>query len=359
MDKKVVHVVGTGTIGEPLIGLLCDFQSELGIDEVTFHKRTPLKTDKTKVQALMGRGAHFVTDSKSFDGFREFDLEPEYETHEALDRAAVVIDCTPSGVGHQNKEEYYNRFLHNTLGFMAQGSESGFGKPYARRINDSALVHGKDQFVQVVSCNTHNLSVLVDSIALQDGGPENLIKGQFVCIRRANDISQDGSFVPSPEVGKHKDPKFGTHHAMDAHRLFSTLGYDLNLYSSALKINTQYMHTVWFSITVKNKITVEEVLGRMETNDRIGLTDKKSANSVFSFGRDHGHYGRILNQAVVPRQTIAVREGDAGYEVVGFCFTPQDGNSLLSSVAATLWYFDPETVDQRIQCLQKYFFNEV
>ena len=39
--KKIVHVVGTGTIGEPLIGLFTDFREKLGFDEVTFHKRTP------------------------------------------------------------------------------------------------------------------------------------------------------------------------------------------------------------------------------------------------------------------------------------------------------------------------------
>src|SRR4051794_14137382 len=39
--KNIVHVVGTGTIGEPLIGLFTDFKEKWGIDEVTFHKRTP------------------------------------------------------------------------------------------------------------------------------------------------------------------------------------------------------------------------------------------------------------------------------------------------------------------------------
>ena len=38
MERKIVHVVGTGTIGEPLIGILCEQKSNLGIDEVTFHK---------------------------------------------------------------------------------------------------------------------------------------------------------------------------------------------------------------------------------------------------------------------------------------------------------------------------------
>ena len=34
MERKIVHVVGTGTIGEPLIGLLSDYQNQLGIDEI-------------------------------------------------------------------------------------------------------------------------------------------------------------------------------------------------------------------------------------------------------------------------------------------------------------------------------------
>ena len=42
MHKNIVHVVGTGTIGEPLIGLLANFRQPFGIDEITFHKRTPL-----------------------------------------------------------------------------------------------------------------------------------------------------------------------------------------------------------------------------------------------------------------------------------------------------------------------------
>ena len=45
--SNIVHVVGTGTIGEPLIGLLADNREAFGIDEVTFHKRTPMLTERT------------------------------------------------------------------------------------------------------------------------------------------------------------------------------------------------------------------------------------------------------------------------------------------------------------------------
>ena len=60
--KKIVHVVGTGTIGEPLIGLFTDFSGYLGLDEVTFHKRTPLEFDKARIRHLIDRGAHLAVD---------------------------------------------------------------------------------------------------------------------------------------------------------------------------------------------------------------------------------------------------------------------------------------------------------
>jgi glyceraldehyde-3-phosphate dehydrogenase (NAD(P)) len=354
--KAVVHVIGTGTIGEPLIGLLTQMKEPLGIEEVTFHKRTPLLTDRSKVVNLLRRGAKLCVDRSAVKGFQDLGMEPSYESIEALERAAVVIDCTPSGVGTQNKLEHYDKYLGNTLGFIAQGSEFGFGKPYARGINDRALVRGKDQFIQVVSCNTHNLSILVETLALADGGPQNLVEGRFVCMRRANDISQDGGFVPAPEVGKHKDARFGTHHARDAWHLFNTLGHDLNLFSSALVVNTQYMHTIFFDVRVRNKTSKERILETIKQNDRMSLTYKDSANTVFSFGRDYGHYGRILNVTVVAWPTVMVRND---VEIVGYCFTPQDGNSLLSSVSAATWFLNPDSYEDRIQCLKPYFFDEV
>ena len=144
MSRTIAHVVGTGTIGEPLIGLLCDFKEDLGIDEVTFHKNTPLTTDRSKVRSLISRGARLTTHDDKFDGFNAIGLKPEFNTENALDRASVVIDCTPMGFGHENKHRYYEKYLHNTKGFIAQGSEFGFGKMYARGINDSSLKHGED-----------------------------------------------------------------------------------------------------------------------------------------------------------------------------------------------------------------------
>ncbi|MCB0309185.1 MAG: hypothetical protein KDD48_07420 [Bdellovibrionales bacterium] len=355
MGKNIVHVVGTGTIGEPLVGLLCDLKSELGVDEVSFSKKQALLGDRSKVAALIRRGAKLTADDENIEAFKKIDLEPTYMLNEALEQASVVIDCTP--VGNQNKSKYYEKHLENTKGFIAQGSEFGFGKMYARGINDEVLIPGKDRFVQVVSCNTHNLSVLIKTIGMNNGQDlKGLENAEFVCIRRSNDISQDKDFIPAHQVNRHKDGRFGTHHARDAFELFKTLNLDLNLFSSAIKTNTQYMHTVWFHLRLKDPITKDELMKRFRANDRVAITHKNSSNSVFSFGRDHGHYGRILNQTVIVESTLEVI-GER--DVYGWCFTPQDGNSLLSSISATTFFLHPEDYEKRVQCLRPYFFQEV
>ncbi len=352
MERKIVHVIGTGTIGEPLIGLLCDYRQHLGIDEVTFHKNSATIDDKSKITDLLTRGARLCVDDANLSKFKKIGIDPDLESEESIKRASVIIDCTPKGIGHINKKKYYERFSSKVKGFLAQGSEDGFGKKYARGINDKVLKNN-DQFIQIVSCNTHNIAAITKTIALADN-PDNLIEGKYVCIRRANDLSQSDNFIPSPQVGTHSSEKYGSHHAADASGLFSTLGLDLNLFSSAMKVNSQYMHILWFNIKVKEPITLSMVKEKLRENKLIALTRKDLTSTVFSFGRDHGHYGRIMNQSVVVEQSLNVRNE---HEISGFCFTPQDGNSILSSIAAAEWFLYPHSYQDKIQSLSPLIFS--
>lgn len=338
-----ILVIGTGTIGGPLIGLLSDF-SHVTNTEILFHKRTPLLDEVAKVNRLIGRGAKLVVDKGKEDEFKALGHKVTViGLEEAIKQSDVVIDCTPAG--NQNRE-IYKKWAHGKEGitknglhrkFIAQGSEKGFGAPYAYGIVPFEKVKNSP-FVQVVSCNTHNIAALIHTLA---ENPVNLLHGDFTCIRRANDISQDSGFVASPEVGKHSDDRYGTHHAADVARLFSQ---DMRIFSSAMKLNTQYMHTIRFNMSLKRSdgatVTPEEIQEKLADNPLIGLTHRTSANRVFSFGRNHGYYGRILNQTVVSVPTLHVTNGVFGGQpathVTGFCFTPQDGNSLLSSIAAAL-----------------------
>ncbi|HET6398507.1 MAG TPA: hypothetical protein VFH47_03020 [Candidatus Thermoplasmatota archaeon] len=353
--QKVVHIVGTGTIGEPLINLFADKRKELGIDEVTFNKRTPLVTDRAKINDLIRKGARLATGKDAAPKFRELGMQVDFDTEEAIERATVVIDCTPEGAGIENKNRYYTKYDKPGKGFMAQGSEFGFGKPYARGINDKHVDPVKDRFTQIVSCNTHNIAAVVNNVALADG-MDNLVEGNFVCIRRASDVYEDKS-LGSPEVGSHKDEKFGTHHARDVHNLYSTMGLDLKLFSSAIKVPTQYMHTLYFDIRVRKPTTKDAIKQRFVSDPLLAITHKKTANTVFAFGRDHGYMGRILNQTVLATNTLNVME--EGKRIVGYCFTPQDGNSLLSSVSNTVRYLYPDSWEGKMKVFDPYLFNEV
>jgi glyceraldehyde-3-phosphate dehydrogenase (NAD(P)) len=353
MTGNIVHVIGTGTIGEPLIGILADMRKTLGVDEITFAKRTPLLIDRSKVLNLNKRGAEFAAEHSKWSEFQKLGMEPTYDFEEAIARANVVIDCTPSGSGLSNKRQFYERYSKTVQGFLAQGSEFGFGKPYAYRINDEAL-NGQDQFIQVVSCNTHNIAAMVKTLAFEKGS-NFLVNGKFLCIRRANDISDSDGMSPAPTVSKHDGP-WGTHHARDAYHLFKTLGVSPNLFSSSLKVNSQYMHCIWFDLVTSSKISLDDVTERIMKNPMVATTYKDMASLVFSFGRDHGRFGRILNQAVVVLPTLHVRNEN---EVLGFCFTPQDGNSLFTSVAATVRLLHPKSHREIMNQLDSMLFKEI
>ena len=331
MSKNVL-VVGTGTIGEPLIGLLAVLKKDLDIDEVSFYKRTPLINEFAKVESLCKKGAKLVVkDEANKKLFKHLGHKVSDTFEYALKKADVVIDCTPAG--NKMKEDYYSAPSKKKQVFIAQGSEKGFGIPYAYGINDKVFDKNPDcKFVQVVSCNTHNIACLINTFT----GNDNLVSGDFTCMRRANDISQNGDYIASPTVGIHKDSEFGTHHARDVYDLFKTIGKTPNIFSSALKINSQYMHMIRFNVILEGEITRQEVIESLLINPFVALTHKESSNQVFSFGRDHGFYGRTYNQTVVNIPSLYVSRSSGNTIITGFCFTPQDGNSLLSSVVATI-----------------------
>jgi glyceraldehyde-3-phosphate dehydrogenase (NAD(P)) len=343
-----IHVVGAGTIGAPLIRLLLRHQETLELDAVTFHKRSVSVAERPKLEALIAAGAELVAPEGSQDAFADHRLRVRRSAEEALEEATVILDCSP--VANTSKPAYVD--LKARM-IVAQGSEAGFGTPYAWGVNDAAIDPGEDRFVQVVSCNTHAITTLLTALAPELSGIED---GRFVLLRRGNDIGQDRGLVGAPMPTPPTDPRFGTHHAHDAHRVLATLGLDVPLHSAALKVPTQLMHAMWFDVALREELAAEDALQRFAVEPRLALTHKQSANAVFSFGRDHGPNGRLLNHAVVLSDTVTVREGR---RVSGFAFTPQDGNTLLSNLALVARAVDPQGWEKRTQFVLPHLLCEV
>src|SRR3989344_2796796 len=357
--KPRVHVVGTGTIGEPLVYLLAEQRKELGLGRISFHKRSPLVEEVGKVKRMIEAGVIFSADEDKFSRFKELWLNPELTHERALARADVIIDCTPKG--NELKEKHYLALSkkYPKKGFIAQGSEEGFGVPYAWTINDAALV---GRFIQVVSCNTHQLVCPINTLVLKHGGVGNLKSGKFFIARRGSDISED-KLNPGVEAepAKSKYRQYGTHQAYDAARVIKTLytgNVAIPIHSQIIKVPTQYMHTMLFDIELRSPTHYQETLTRLEANRLIVFTNLKSTNRVFAIARDASKFrGRILNQTVFCKPSLDVSED--GTRIRGTCFTPQDGNALLSSVAATLWLLDPAAYAEKIKVFDKFLFNEI
>ena len=348
MSKNVL-VIGTGTIGEPLIGLLAEHKESLGLDNVIFFKRTPLSEERGKVEALIRKGAKIVSTSDALDEFHQLGFKETTDVEEAYSDSDVIIDCTPSG--NDNWDKVYSS-LDQSKRFMAQGSEHGFGSFFAWGINNEILKEDSNKFL-IASCNTHNIASIVKTFALDE--ERELVEGKFVCLRRANDVSQNDSFSPSPTITKHNNQEFGTHHARDVHELFTQEGKSLNLFSSAIKLPTQYMHTLWFSLNFKEAIRYEEIIENLKKSEFLMTTEKMSSNKVFSFGRDHGYHGRLLSHGIVAEQSLHVKDNT----LTGYCFTPQDGNALLSSVAGTIQYYYKNDWKEKMETFNRYIFKNI
>ena len=348
MSKNVL-VIGTGTIGEPLIGLLADHKDSLGLDNVIFFKRTPLSDERGKVESLIRKGAKLVSTSNALSEFHQLGFDEALDVEQAYADSDVIIDCTPSG--NENWDKVYSS-LDQSKRFMAQGSEHGFGPFFAWGINNEVLSEDSNRYL-IASCNTHNIASIVKSFALDE--QRELVEGKFVCLRRANDVSQNESFSPSPTITKHSNQEFGTHHARDVHELFAQDGRDLNLFSSAIKLPTQYMHTLWFSLVFKNGIKYKDIMKNLNNSEFLMATEKMSSNKVFSFGRDHGYHGRILSHGVVAEQSLHVKDNI----LTGYCFTPQDGNALLSSVAGTVQHYYKNDWQKKMEVFNRYIFKNI
>jgi len=96
MSKNVL-VIGTGTIGEPLIGLLAEHRESLGLDNVIFFKRTPLSEERGKVEALVRKGAKIVSTADTLSEFHQLGFKETTDVEQAYADSDVIIDCTPSG----------------------------------------------------------------------------------------------------------------------------------------------------------------------------------------------------------------------------------------------------------------------
>ncbi|OPL16516.1 MAG: hypothetical protein AVO39_01205 [delta proteobacterium MLS_D] len=342
--KKRVFVVGSGSIGTGVIRMLLEIKDKYDLD-IFFTKKNPIPDCAPHVNALVNKGACFTPYQESREKFRDLGIDTTDTLEELLPNVHVIIDCTEKGVGLVMKRNFYEK-LPKSIGILGQGSEDGFGVPYVYYLADDYLTLKRREgqnFVQVKSCNTTAISALIYSLCLKNNlaDPGDFLNGRISLLRRDADVGQKKGAIRAPKISKQnpEDQPFGTHQAKDAYNLFKeVMSIELDIRSKALKLNSPFMHVVDFNFTFASRVVYEDILYHLGVYPLVALTDKESTDEIFGFGRDNGFIGHLFNQVIVPSVGIEVY----GNELSGWAFTPQDGNSILSSVAAALSFIYPD-----------------
>ena len=99
-------------------------------------------------------------------------------------------------------------------------------------------------------------------------------------------------------------------------------------------------------------LLLEKGYSNILVNDISFLALDKLKNSI----DNNNNVSFIVEDLTNPTTSLNIKNGN---EITGFCFTPQDGNSILSSLSITEWFLYPHSYEDKIQCLSKLFFNNI
>lgn len=176
-----------------------------------------------------------------------------------LDKADVIVDCTPKKIAAQNVEIYRQKGAK----FILQGGEKHevTGHSFVAESNYESAI-GRD-CTRVVSCNT--TSTVRTLSALKREGLLRRARGTL--LRRATDPWEShlggimNTLVPEPEIPSHQGP--------DAR----SVDPDLDVVTMAVKVPETLAHLHYWTVQLTREATKDEVLEAFRASSRIALID--------------------------------------------------------------------------------------
>jgi glyceraldehyde-3-phosphate dehydrogenase (NAD(P)) len=235
------------------------------------------------------------------DRFAEAGIDLAGMVGELVERADVMVDATPSGIGAENKslyEEYETPALY-------QGGEDAdlVDASFNARANYAGAV-GADH-VRVVSCNTTGLSRLVAPLEAEYG----IEKVRATLVRRGGDPAQSGrgpinDILPDPRT-------LPSHHGPDVKTIFPGLAID----TLGLKVPATLMHTHSINVTLESDATAEAVRDLLRDESRLFVIPKRldidGAGALKEFALDAGRPRGDLWENCIWGESITVEDSGA------------------------------------------------
>ncbi len=204
----------------------------------------------------------YIADLSRKAAFDKVGIPVASSVEEMIQKADVVVDATPGGVGVSNKplyEKYGKKAIweggeeHEVAGFSFNSS------------CNYAEARGK-QFARVVSCNTTGLCRIINLIDTTFG----VRRVRATMVRRGGD---PGDIKCGPIDAIVLNPvTIPSHHGPDV----QTILPHINIVTSAMIAPTTLMHMHFINMELKKPATREQVLELIKRHPRLGLITKAS-----------------------------------------------------------------------------------
>ena len=291
MSVKVA-VNGFGTIGKRVAEAVMK-QDDMKLIGVT-------KTKPDYLAMIASKMGLLYVPKDRLEKFEKAGIEVQGTLEELLEKADLVVDATPGGVG----KEYKPLYEKHGVKAIFQGGEkhevAGFSFSTLCNYDDA---QGR-QFVRVVSCNTTGLLRLI--CTLREHFKIKSVRATI--IRRGADPSETkkgpiNAIVPNPVT-------LPSHHGVDV----KTVLPDLDIQTVAAVVPTTLMHTHVVNVKFEEDVKREDVLSVLEEAPRILLIPSevsgvKDTAKIIELARDAGRKRYDLYELAVYEESVSV-QGD-------------------------------------------------
>jgi glyceraldehyde-3-phosphate dehydrogenase (NAD(P)+) (phosphorylating) len=243
-------------------------------------------------------GYDIYAPAANLEAFEKAGMPAAGSIEEMVEKADVIVDCTPGGIGKSNKA------LYEKAGVKAiwQGGEDHELAGYSfNAVANYEGALGLD-FVRVVSCNTTGLCRVIYPIDKAFGTK----KVRVTLARRAtdpNDIKKGpiNAIVPDPI-------KLPSHHGPDV----KTVIPHIDITSAAMKIPTTLMHVHTVNMELKNECTAEDVRQVLGSQSRVRFVGQgiTSTAEIMEVARDIKRPRNDMWENCVWPDSITMHEGE-------------------------------------------------
>ena len=232
--------------------------------------------------------------------FAEAGIDVAGPVDELVADADIVVDCTPSGIGAENKSLYES---HDTPALFQGGEDADLvDVSFNARANFDAATDA--DYVRVVSCNTTGISRLIAPLGEEYG----VEKVRATLVRRGGDPAQNSrgpinDILPNPI-------SIPSHHGPDVQTIFE----DLDIDTMGMKVPATLMHVHALNVTLESGASAAHIRDLLEAEPRIYVIPEgmgiDGAGKLKDFALDAGRPRGDLWENCVWGESIATRGKD-------------------------------------------------